>query len=88
MNNINDVETYFDEIESFENMKSLKLKNINFIRNSNEFLKKFNNRKELTRNQKRLLSKVKEFETWLVSRQGWNVKIIKIDDGVAICKKK
>ena len=42
MNNINDVETYFDEIESFENMKSLKLKNINFIRNSNEFLKKFN----------------------------------------------
>lgn len=54
----------------------------------NIFLKKFNNRKELTRNQKRLLSKVKEFETWLVSRQGWNVKIIKIDDGVAICKKK
>ena len=64
------------------------LNNNGIIVVDNIFLKKFNNRKELTRNQKRLLSKVKEFETWLVSRQGWNVKIINIDDGVVICKKK
>ena len=54
----------------------------------NIYLKKLNNQKGLTKNQKRLLSKVKEFKTWLLSKQGWNIKIIDIDDGVAICKKK
>ena len=39
------------------------LNNNGIIVVDNIFLKKFNNRKQLTRNQKRLLSKVKEFET-------------------------
>ena len=54
----------------------------------NIYLKKFENREVLSKNQRRLLTKVKEFETWLLSKQGWDIKIINIDDGIAICKKK
>ena len=64
------------------------LNNNGIIVVDNIYLKKFNGRKKLTRNQKRLISKVKAFESWLVSKLDWNVKIIDIDDGVAICKKK
>jgi len=47
MNNITYFDTYFDEINSFENMKSLKLKNVSFKSNNVEILKNFPNLNKL-----------------------------------------
>ena len=47
MNNISYFDTYFDEINSFDNMKSLKLKNVSFKSNNVEILKNFPNLNKL-----------------------------------------
>ena len=41
MTNVNDIDTYFDGNNTFDKMKSLKLKNVSFKNNSDEFLKNF-----------------------------------------------
>jgi predicted O-methyltransferase YrrM len=41
----------------------------------------------LTKNQKKLLTKVNAFHKWLLNDSKLNVKILDIDDGVAIISK-
>lgn len=52
----------------------------------NMFMKKFEN-KDLTKNQARILSSVKELHDFLTSHKTFNCQIIDIDDGIAILKK-
>jgi predicted O-methyltransferase YrrM len=40
-----------------------------------------------TKNQKALSNKVKQFHEWLIKQTWLNIKIINIDDGIAICYK-
>ena len=61
-----------------------------FIIIDNIFLKKYSSIdfNSLTKNQQHLVKKVKEFQKWLENNNEWNIKILDIDDGVAICHKK
>jgi predicted O-methyltransferase YrrM len=52
----------------------------------NIYLKKFTRRTTLTKDQRKLLEKVKQFETWLRNNVEYNVEIKDVDDGVAILK--
>lgn len=52
----------------------------------NIFLKKFTNQTPLTHNQQKLINKVNDFRKWL-NECKLNVKILDIDDGVAIISK-
>ncbi len=54
----------------------------------NIYLKKFDSRKHLTKNQKNLLTKVTNFRNWLSELKDFNVDIKDIDDGIAIVTKK
>ncbi|MDD6145367.1 MAG: class I SAM-dependent methyltransferase [Mycoplasmataceae bacterium] len=61
-----------------------------FIIIDNIFLKKYSSIdfNSLTKNQQHLVKKVKEFQKWLENNNEWNINILDIDDGVAICHKK
>jgi len=48
----------------------------------NILLKKFDGREVLTKNQKKLIQKVRDFSKWLELNK--NVEILDIDDGIAI----
>lgn len=68
--------------------KYIKYLNINgTIVIDNIYMKKFDNMEKLTKNQSSLLKKTKEFENYLQNTKEYNVKIIDIDDGIAIIKK-
>lgn len=54
----------------------------------NIYLKKFNNRPVITKNQQKLINNVKAFRDWLKNLSDWEVNIFDIDDGYAICRKK
>jgi predicted O-methyltransferase YrrM len=53
----------------------------------NIYLKKFNKLKSLTKQQTKLLNKIKKFRYFLRSNKKINTKIINIDDGIAIVNK-
>jgi predicted O-methyltransferase YrrM len=53
----------------------------------NIYLRKFDKIKDKTKNQIKLLEKVNNFRIWLLKNKDLNVKILKMDDGVAIIKK-
>ena len=63
------------------------LKNGGMMVIDNIFLNKFNSTNKLTKNQKKLREKVDLFHKWLVNHPKLNVKILDIDDGVAIISK-
>jgi predicted O-methyltransferase YrrM len=52
----------------------------------NIYLKKFDNSTNLNKNQEKLIQKVKTFREWL-QHSKMNVKILDIDDGIAIISK-
>ena len=71
----------------FNRLKS-HLKRNGIIIIDNIFLKKFNSKKNLTKNQLKLIEKVKNFNKFLRNLKDWFVLIKDIDDGVAIISKK
>jgi predicted O-methyltransferase YrrM len=50
-------------------------------------LKKITGLKNPNKNQKALITKIKSFESWLLNQNLLKVRIIEIDDGVAVCYK-
>ncbi len=64
------------------------LKRSGIIIIDNIFLKKFSTKKNLTRNQQKLIKKVEDFYKFLQNLKGWFVLIKDIEDGVAIISKK
>ncbi len=54
----------------------------------NIYLKKFSKQENLTKNQKNLMKKVKAFEMWLRALTDWEIEILEIGDGLAICTRK
>ncbi|MDR2654366.1 MAG: hypothetical protein LBB39_03585 [Mycoplasmataceae bacterium] len=54
----------------------------------NIFLKKFNEKQNLTKNQKNLVDRVNAFRKWLEQNKDFDCKIYDIDDGYAIITKK
>lgn len=53
----------------------------------NIYLKKVTSIENPNKNHLKLIEKVARFKTWLLNLIGWDVKIIDIDDGIAICQK-
>lgn len=74
-------EKLFDKYQKFLNSNGT-------IFIDNIYLKKFNNRECLTRNQKNLLNKVNKFREWLTNLKDFSVTIKDLEDGVAIVTKK
>ncbi|MCF0227692.1 MAG: hypothetical protein HUJ52_02625 [Malacoplasma sp.] len=68
--------------------KNLKDNGIIFI--DNIYLKKFNinSLDKLTKNQRHLIERVREFEKYLRNLKDWDIEIKDIDDGYAICRRK
>lgn len=54
----------------------------------NMYLNKVRLVENKTKNQQKLIDKVDKFSKWLINLKDWNVKIIDIDDGLAICERK
>jgi len=52
----------------------------------NLFLKKFDNTKSLTKNQNKLIEKVKRFHEWLINNKSFKFEEVNIDDGLGIIK--
>jgi len=52
----------------------------------NLYLKKFDSRKTLTKDQAKLIEKVKKFHSWLINNKSFQFEEMKIDDGLGIVK--
>jgi len=52
----------------------------------NLYLKKFDNKEVLTKDQTKLLEKVKNFHSWLVNNKNFKFEEVNIDDGLGIIK--
>jgi len=65
-------------------MKFLNPDGVIFI--DNLYLKKFDNRESLTKDQTKLIEKVKKFHEWLINNKNFKFEEIKMDDGLGIIK--
>ena len=74
MSNIVDIESYFNDISSFNNMKSFKVKNISFKNSNNEILKKFKNLEKLS------INNTKNFELKILQNLSQNLKSLSLSN--------
>ena len=74
MSNIVDIESYFNDINSFNNMKSFKIKNISFKNSNNEILSKFKNLEKLS------INNTKNFELKILQNLSQNLKSLSLSN--------
>ena len=74
MSNIVDIESYFNDINYFNNMKSFKVKNISFKNSNSEILKKFKNLEKLS------INNTKNFELKILQNLSQNLKSLSLSN--------
>lgn len=53
----------------------------------NMYLRKFENKSNLTKNQKSLINKVNSFREWLLNRKDLKVELLEFDDGICVVRR-